>query len=356
MNLKIIDRYLWAATLQGILIAWLALVLLDVFFAFISEAEKTNALYTTIQATVYLVYTLPARFYEFFPNAALVGTLLGLGNLSANSEFIAMRAAGMSISRIIFSVVKLGLLLAAFLFILGEWIVPNTDLQARNFKAKLSNKNIVLVGGAGLWVKEKNSIINIGSVITSKQISDISIYTFKEDHSGLFSLTEVKNARANENGWDFNQVTTTEFKKLGVNKIEDASASSINFVDPQILETATVDPNQLSSSALTKFIEYQKENEIKTDKYELIYWKRVSVPLSAIVMLILAMPFLFGSNRGGGAGQRVFIGIIVGIVFYLANRSVNELGIVYGFSPIASAFIPSLLFFAIGLIALRRVR
>lgn len=356
MNLKIIDRYLWASTLQGIFIAWLALVLLDVFFAFISEAEKTNALYTTTQATIYLIYTLPARFYEFFPNAALVGTLLGLGNLAANSEFIAMRAAGLSIARIIFSVVKLGFLLATFLFVLGEWVVPNTDLQARNFKAQLINKNIVLVGGAGLWVKEKNSIINIGSVITNTQVSDVSIYTFKSDHSGLESLTEVKNATANEAGWDFNQVTKIEFEKLSVKKNREPSTSSINFVDPNILETATVDPNQLSSSALTKFIEYQKENDIKTDKYELIYWKRFSVPLSAIVMLILAMPFLFGSNRGGGAGQRVFIGIIVGIVFYLANRSINELGIVYGFSPIVSAFMPSLLFFSIGLIALRRVR
>ena len=356
MNLKIIDRYLWVSTLQGLLIAWLALVLLDVFFAFISEAEKTNALYTTIQATVYLIYTLPARFYEFFPNAALIGTLLGLGNLAANSEFIAMRAAGLSISKIIFSVVKLGLILAALLFALGEWVVPNTDLQARNFKAQLKNKNIVLTGGAGLWVKEKNSIINIGQVISNKELSDVSIYTFKTDHSGLESLTEIEKANANESGWNFQQVTTTTFQKLGVKKSSDSSATSINFVDPNILDSATVDPNQLSSSALTRIINYQRANDIKTDKYELIYWKRFSVPLSAIVMLILAMPFLFGSNRGGGAGQRVFIGIVVGIVFYLANRSVNELGIVYGFSPIMSAFLPSALFFMIGLLALNRIR
>lgn len=355
MNFKIIDRYLWASTLQGLLIAWLALVLLDVFFAFINEAEKTNALYTTTQASIYLIYTLPARFYEFFPNAALIGTLLGLGNLAANSEFIAMRAAGLSISKIIFSVVKLGLILALLLFAIGEWVVPNTDLQARNFKAQLKNKNIVLVGGAGLWVKDKNSIINIDSVLSSTQVSDVSIYTFKKDHSGLESLTEVEKANARENGWDFRNVTTTIFKKNEVIKHRDLLATSVNFVDPNILETATVDPNQLSSSALTQIIKYQRENEIKTDKYELIYWKRFSVPLSAVVMLILAMPFLFGSNRGGGAGQRVFIGIVVGIVFYLVNRSVNELGIVYGFSPLASAFLPSIAFFAIGLLALKRL-
>jgi lipopolysaccharide export system permease protein len=60
--LKFIDRYIWISTLQGLLIAWIALVTLDVFFAFINEAGKTNALYSTSQAVIYLVYTLPSRF------------------------------------------------------------------------------------------------------------------------------------------------------------------------------------------------------------------------------------------------------------------------------------------------------
>ena len=123
-----------------------------------------------------------------------------------------------------------------------------------------------------------------------------------------------------------------------------------------MLDVATVDPEQLSTNALSKIITHQKQNQLKTNKYELIYWKRYSVPLSALVMLILAMPFLFGSNRGGGSGQRVFIGIVVGILFYLANRSINELGSVYGFSPIMSAFLPSLIFLGVGLLALQRIR
>jgi lipopolysaccharide export system permease protein len=353
---KILDRYLWSATLQGLLIAWIALVILDVFFAFIAEAGKTNVLYSTTQAVIYLIYTLPSRFYEFFPTSVLIGTLLGLGNLAANSEFIAMRAAGISISNIIFSVLKLGLLLVIAIFVLGEWLVPETDLQARNFKAHLKNKNIVLVGDAGLWVKDNESIINVGSVISETQISDVSIYTFKDDHSGLKSLTRIDHAKANAENWDFKNVYTTTFLKTSVVKTRQESLISNNFIDPRILDVATVDPNQLSSSALNQIIDYQKENSLKTDKYELIYWKRFSTPLSAIVMLILAMPFLFGSNRGGGAGQRVFIGIVVGIVFYLANRSTNELGILYGLSPLISAFLPSLIFFGVGLIVLNRIR
>ena len=354
--IKILDRYLWTATLQGLLIAWLALVVLDTFFAFINESGKTNALYTTSQALIYLVYTLPGRFYEFFPTATLIGTLLGLGNLSANSEFTAMRAAGVSIKQIIFSVLKLGLLLVIGIFLVGEYLIPVTDLHARNFKAHLKNKNIVLVGGAGLWVKEKNNILHIGKVITKDRLTDISIYTFKDDHTGLKSLTTSTDAIAAKNGWNLKNVETVLFEERRVRKLRKEEVYKSGFLNPQILDVATVKPEQLPSGALSKIIDHQKRNHLKSAKYELIYWKRYSVPLSALVMLILAMPFLFGSARGGGAGQRVFIGIVVGIVFYLANRSVNELGIVYGFSAILSAFLPSLIFLGIGMFALSRIR
>ncbi len=354
--IKILDRYLWTATLQGLLIAWIALVSLDLFFAFINESSKTNALYSNFQAFIYLIYTLPGRFYEFFPTATLIGALLGLGNLAANSEFTAMRAAGISIRQIVFSVLKLGFLLAVAMFLVGEYLVPVTDLQARNFKAHLKNKNIVLVGGAGLWVKEKNNILHIGKVISKERLSDISIYTFKPDHTGLESLTTSSDAIAAKNGWNLKNVETAKFEERQVIKQRKQEIYKAGFLNPQILDVATAEPDQLSSSALAKIIDHQKSNQLKTDKLELIYWKRYSVPLSALVMLILAMPFLFGSNRGGGAGQRVFIGIVVGIVFYLINRSANELGIVYGFSALLSAFMPSVFFLVVGLFALSRIR
>ncbi len=353
--LKLIDRYIWTSTLQGLLIAWVALVTLDVFFAFISEAGKTNELYSTSQAVIYLVFTLPSRFYQFFPTSILIGTLLGLGNLAANSEFTAMRAAGFSIGQIISSVLKLGLLLAIGIFVIGEWLVPAADLHARNFKAHLKNKNIVLVGDAGLWLKEKNRIIHINSVINKKQLSDISIYTFKEDHTGLKSLITSSDATVTAKGWNLKNMETTLFGEKKLQKIFKESTLVTNFLNEDILNVATINPNQLSSSALNKVIKHHKSNNLKTNKYELIYWKRYSVPLSSLVMLLLAMPFLFGSARGGGTGQRVFIGIIVGIVFFLANNLVNELGIAYGASPLISAFLPSFIFFAIGVVALRRI-
>ena len=354
--MKILDWYLWKSTLQGIIVAWLALVMLDVFFAFISELKSTNDQYTSFKALIYLTYTLPARFYEFFPTATLVGSLLGLGNLAANSEFIAMRAAGFSIRGIIFSVLKLGVLLTILAFFVGEWMVPASDLQARNYLATLKNKNIYLVSEAGLWIKQKDNIIHIGKVWSEEKLSDVTVYSLKADRSGLSKIMKIESVIASEKGWQLETVETIRFEEKRVNREALQYINKADLLDAQILKIAAMKPEQLSGSALRQIIKHQKANALKSDKFELAYWKRFSVPLSTLVMLILAMPFLFSSQRSGGTGQRVFIGIVVGITFFLLNRVLNELGIVYAIAPFISAFLPLFLFLFISLLILRRIR
>jgi len=354
--MKILDWYLWKATLQGLIVAWLALVMLDVFFAFINELKSTNDQYTSYKAVIYLIYTLPARFYTFFPTATLIGSLLGLGNLAANSEFIAMRAAGVSIKNIIFSVLKLGVVLTVLAFLVGEWVVPASDLQARNYLATLKNKNIYLVDEAGLWIKQKDSMIHIGKVWSEDKLSDVTVYRMKIDRSGLKQIIKAESVIASPYGWQLDGVKTTTFAEKEVHIHVVKQLNNANLLDAQILKIAAMKPEQLSGSALRKIIKHQQENALKSDRYELAYWKRFSVPLSTLVMLILAMPFLFGSQRGGGTGQRVFIGIVVGIVFFLLNRVFNELGIVYNINPFISAFLPLFIFFLLSILVLQRIR
>ena len=140
IEMNIFDRYLWKSVFVGLLMAWFALTILVIFFDFISETGDLTENYSSLQAFVYLLYSIPNRLYELFPTAMLIGTLLGLGNLAANSEFIAMRAAGISIVNIIFSVLKLGLVLVVGVFLLGEFVVPKTDLAGKNFKSSFKVK------------------------------------------------------------------------------------------------------------------------------------------------------------------------------------------------------------------------
>ncbi len=68
------------------------------------------------------------------------------------------------------------------------------------------------------------------------------------------------------------------------------------------------------------------------------------------------MPIVFATTpRSGGAGQRIILAIIIGIVYFVINRSINHLGLALNIAPLLSAVVPLLLVTLISLFFLRRV-
>lgn len=356
--MNIIDRYLWKNVLLGVLMAWLALLILDLFFSFLGELGDIAkfASYSTSDAAVYLGLTAPRRLYDFFPTAILIGSLLGLGGLAAHSEFTAMRAAGLSIMQITFAVLKLGLVMVFVTYLAGQWVVIKTDRMAKTFKAAQKNKQITFRQDESMWIKEKNEIIYIGKVEDKNHLKDIRIYRMGENREKLGDLSFIESATFENNGWTLFNTTTHHFLRDSVKKIVVANSYTNTLLNNNILGVVAITPDLLSTQELQQVIEHQEANGLNVDKYKLEYWKHFSVPLSALVMLILAIPFLFGSQRSGSTGQRVFIGLIVGISFFLINRALNELGVVYAFPPVVSAFLPLAVFLLMGVWGISRIR
>ena len=106
------------------------------------------------------------------------------------------------------------------------------------------------------------------------------------------------------------------------------------------------------------FLEAEKalqENRLDSAPYEVAFWQRLTLPASTWVMLLLAIPFLFGSQREGGAGRRLFVGIAIGVSFAIVMRAMTHVGLVFALPPVLAASAPVLLFLVAGLLGLRRV-
>ena len=348
--MKILEQYLWKVLIISILLTWVSLVGLDSFFNYLRELKQTNNddQYGNLQALVYMVYGLPRSFYEFFPTATLIGAVMGLGQLAASSELVAMRAAGISIKNIIFSTLKLGLLMAVLIFALGEWITPQAEIYGKNFKMEKQEKGPAL-SEKGAWFKKGNKMIHIDKTWSKDKFLGVSIYQRQ-------GMMHAETAQRQGERWILNKVTVREFKDTGfkVKRYESLKVNSL--VPPDILDIASIEAKHLSTQELATFIDHQDENDLNTTRLEQAYWQRFSIPLSILVMLIIAIPFTFGSQRSAGAGQRLFFGILIGIGFFLLNRAASNMGVVYGFSPVLSAFAPLIFFLGIGLIFLRRIR
>jgi lipopolysaccharide export system permease protein len=144
---KRVDRLVAMAVLTTVAITWITIVSLDAFRIFIGELNDVGqGQYTLAKAAVYVLLTVPRRFYEMFGYAALIGSLLGLGGLAASGELTALRAAGLSKLRICASVaLGLGILTLAVAVLRMGNARPRRCNWPRNRK-KLRSRRAVRCG------------------------------------------------------------------------------------------------------------------------------------------------------------------------------------------------------------------
>ncbi len=149
----------------------------DFLFAFIHELGAVGRdHYTTWNAFVYVVCTLPRRLYELFPMTSLVGVLLGLGLLASHSELIVMRANGVSVLRITVIVFQWGLFLAILMGLMGEFIVPKTEYWADAYKVAARTQGQAVLTVKGTWVRDDDHYIHIAQIQGDNTLQGITDY------------------------------------------------------------------------------------------------------------------------------------------------------------------------------------
>ena len=353
--MNIIDRYIFSNVVLGSLLVLLVLALLDTFFVFLGELDTVGkGNYGYLQAFLYMIYTLPRRFYDYAPTAVLLGSLVALGGLAARSELVAIRAAGMSIMRFVWSVLKAGLFLAFVIFVLGEWVAPAAEQKAETLRTQALSKRLATNKGAGLWVRDGHRFVHASGVLAEKELLDVSVYEF--DGLTLKQVIRAKSAKAAEDGgWIMNDLNYLTISESGITRKQVPSEVWKRLVADNLFDVLRVKPKSMSARNLYTYIDYLEENSLDSSQYRLAFWNRFMTPMSTLVMLLLALPFVFGSQRTGGAGGRVFIGIMLGVGYFLLSNLLNQMGLVYGLPPLLSAIAPLLAFGSVGVFMLRRV-
>jgi len=354
--MKILDNYVAKTVISGTIMVLLVLGSLFAFVDFISELDDVGkGQYNIIQAAIYVLFSLPKRLYEIFPTAVLIGSLLSLGTLAGNSEFTVMRAAGVSIMRIVFSVLRAGFILLVFVALIGEFLVPVSERHAQTMRAENLEQTVSLAGKGGFWARDGQRFLYVSHVFPQMNLGKVNIYELSEDNQ-LKRLTRARSAQYIEGQWRLDDIQQTEFTEAGVESRHIKTEVWQKLLNPDLFNVVSVEPDNMSAFDLFKYSNYLKSNDLDSSHYELAFWIKVFTPISSLVMLLIALPFIFGSQRSSGAGNRMLAGLLLGIGFYLLNRTANHLGQVYHIYPFISASAPMLLVALASFYALRRVK
>ena len=344
-----ITKYLNKEFFLGITMVLFGGVALFSFFDFIQEiTDLGKGNYGLIQAIVFVVYSIPGHIYELIPTAVLIGSMYTVGQLSFNSEFTVMRSSGLSIKKIAFSLIFVGLFFSFFTLIIGNLVTPGSEKNAQQLKIISTESLVSQEFKSGFWIKDGKSFVNIENVLPDSSLEDIHIYEFDKDFK-LRTIVNAKKGIFQDGQWKLNNVSLTI---LGEDKITSTNIENGNWkslIRPEMMNALIISPEKMSTINLAKFINYLQLNNQKVTRYEIALWEKLIHPIMPLVMLIFAVPFGFLQERSGGKYLKMFFGIVIGISYQILNTMIRHLGLLNDWQPFMSSLIPTIIFLSIGL-------
>jgi lipopolysaccharide export system permease protein len=264
-----------------------------------------------------------------------------------------MRAAGVSVARIVTATMKVGLLFALVILLVGEYVVPASENMAQTGRARALETSLQKKS-TGIWLRSGSMFVNIGEVLPDFSLLRVNIYDFGQNNRLRFQ-TSARRARHDGGQWRLEDVSGSLI--VGNEAVQTRHVAEEGWqsaLTPEVVSVFAIRPESLSLQQLHYYIGHLQQNNQDTRNFRVAFWQKVFMPLATLIMVLLATPFVFRQARSGGLSHRTFIGIMLGLLFIIFHKSLGYFGALYALPPVAAALIPIVVFFAVALFLLRR--
>ena len=387
-NLKVLGRYVKINALLAIIAAVLGLWALQIVFSYLSELDSLSDSYTMSDAIKYILYRSPYFLEEFIPTGALLGAVVGLGLLANKSELIVMRAAGVSIYRIVGWVLQPALLFVLLALAINQFVLPHSNQLANEINNEDSSR---ITSVRGYWTVQprakpvtstnnnanQSGLESDGSDILYIDYADVqgNIGTVKRwhlDNNGnlqtaihaeggkytgrqLLPAANTKSSEQYRYDWQLNNMT-----KLTINqgfKTSQAKSPSDTLslpFAPESVYLLTRAAEDLSLTQLYQHKQFMHQQNKRSLTHELAFWQKLLSPLSILSLVIVACSFVFGSLRTHSLGLRIVVALLFGLLFSYVQDLVGFVSLATGFSPLIMVLLPIIVSTILGGYLLKR--
>jgi lipopolysaccharide export system permease protein len=365
----VVSRYIGRQVLLATSFVLLAFLGLFAFFDFLADMDRLlrpGVRFADVAISIAL--GLPARVYELAPLAALIGSVYTLAGLASSSQFTAMRSAGLTTVTALRIMLRTGLVIVLITVLVGEVVTPLAERASVAMQA--SNPAISKMGAplrSGQWVRDsiyeagqlqKVRFVNFASYQEGKGLMGLSIYEFSPENQMTQWIRATSAVYQGDQRWELQNVELRVFETRGDDSAVTLVAKTLtsyqwsSTLEPDLLSGLYIAPEKMSAIQLWRYQSFLTENQQNIEKVELALAKKTIYPLAVLVMMVIALPFAYLHARAGGVSVKIFIGIMLGIGFYLLNNLFSHLTVVANIAPLVSASVPSVIALIGGLMAL----
>lgn len=342
--MRILDLYIAKVLISSSALSLLILTGLSGIIKWVDQLRLVGrGTYSMADAGIYVLFLIPRDIEMFFPMAVLLGALTGMGMLASNSELVVMQSSGLSRLQIALSAMKTAVPLMVLVMLLSEYVAPVAELRAKNIQRTELSAGSLIDSSQGVWAKDGDLFVNIGGVVDSNHLRDITLYEFN-DTTELTSTIHAETAEYNGQYWQLHNVGKTSLTSDKVTLTTLDTDKWESSLTPEKLSVVSVKPESLSIRGLLGYLDYLKSNHQDSTRYELALWRKLLQPVTIAVMMLVALSFVFGPLRTVTMGARVLLGVVAGFSFYICSEVFGPLSIVYGLPAFISASMPALIF------------
>ena len=361
---QVIDRYVLTSFVFYLLVllaSIVSMIYVFTFFELLSDIVKNKI--PMARVVTYLAFLTPKLIYDNTPIGVLVAALITFGLLTKHNEVTAFKATGVSLYRLAAPVLLASILLSASLFAFDHYYVPQANRVQDAIRNEIKGRPVQTyvrpdrkwIFGLGSWIFYYKYFDPGEKVMLGVNVYEVDPATFQ-----LVRHISAERARWERNlhKWVFENGWSRDFTAKG-EKFNDFKEQTTTFPEfnepPDYFLKEVLQDKQMNFQQLATYIRELQQSGFDTIALQVQFYKKFAVPLFAVIMALIAIPFAFlVGNRGAMAGVGISFGIA--IAYVALNLLSEQIGNVNLLPAAVAAWSPDTVFTLAGLYFFARMR
>ena len=340
-----------------ILLSFVLLMLITTFFDLMGHILGNHI--SLIVVGDYLLNLTPSMLYQLAPLAVLVAVLVTFGVLNRNSEIVAMKAAGISLYRLVIPIVSIAALLAVGLFLFDQYYLPQANRRQEALRNTIKgNPAQTYLHPEQQWIFGEPHRGEPARIFyyqffdpASNEFANLSVFEF---NPADFQLTQrIFAARVdwdpNSNAWRFQNGWVSTFHGADVTGFRRFNRATFPEIHepPGYFKQEALKSQEMNFGQLRAYIRDLRQSGFDTMQLRVALWQKIAYPLIAVIMAVLAVPFALAMGRRGSL-TAIAVAIAVALTYYVANLLFSAMGNVDYLPAVLAAWSSDILFALVG--------
>ena len=357
--LSILDKYILKKYLGTFILLLLLFIPIGITVNLAEKIDKMLA--NEVPFTAILIYYLDFTVYFanlLFPLFLFLSVIWFTSKLANNTEVIAFLSSGVSYYRFLRPYMIGATIVCVGAFVLGNYLAPKSSQGYHGFIYEHLKKG-----------KKDRERSNVYRQINDKEYIYVNYFNLKQNSGTNFTLEHFEGNKmtfkilANKIKYNEKDSTYTLFnyvkRIVGVDKdslIRDQKKDTVFSFDLEDLTPVEYVAETMNFNELNTFIKREKaKGSSYINKYEVVRYKRWSLPVSAYILTIIAVA-VSSIKRRGGMGANLAIGIAIGMIFIFFDKIFGTLAEKSSFSPLIATWFPNFVFGILAIYLLKNAK